>query len=102
VLVPGGRLCIAVVHPLNSSGRFEGDQPDHDAAFTIRGSYLAAFAYRDDVERNGLRMSFHGQHRPLESYTVGLEQAGFVVEAIREVPSTTRPTNGRKYRCSWT
>jgi hypothetical protein len=37
VLAPGGRLCAAIVHPLNSAGTFAGREPD--APFVITGSY---------------------------------------------------------------
>jgi hypothetical protein len=40
---PGGRLCLAIVHPINSAGKFEGERHDHDALFVIRGSYLDRF-----------------------------------------------------------
>src|SRR3954454_23200642 len=40
VLEPGGKFCIAIVHPLNSAGQFAGD--DAASPFTISGSYLDA------------------------------------------------------------
>jgi SAM-dependent methyltransferase len=82
ILKPGGRLCLAIVHPINSAGRFE--QKTVDAAFSIKGNYLQAFRYSDAVERSGLKMIFHSLHRPLESYFVALEEAGLLVEALRE------------------
>jgi SAM-dependent methyltransferase len=82
VLVPGGRLCLAIVHPINSAGRFETNTAD--APFMIRGDYLRAFNYSDTVERDGLSMTFHSQHRPLQSYFLALEEAGLLVEALRE------------------
>ena len=82
ILVAGGQLCFAVVHPLNSAGTFESRSPE--SRFLIEGSYLDSFRYADDIERDGIRMQFHSQHRPLESYSRALEKAGFVVEAIRE------------------
>lgn len=82
VLAPGGRLCMAIVHPLNSAGRFE--QASAEARFIIAGSYLDAFHYADTVERDGLSMTFHSRHRPLEDYFGALEAAGLVVEALRE------------------
>lgn len=41
------------------------------------------------VDRGGLRLTFHSEHRPLESYLRALEQAGLLTETIREprVPS---------------
>lgn len=85
VLSVGGQLCLAIVHPLNSAGRFEGERDDAGAPFVIRGSYLDTFRYHDDVDRDGLAMSFHSQHRPLQTYSLALENAGLVIESIREV-----------------
>ena len=82
VLEPGGHFCIAIVHPINSAGRFETERAD--APFAIKGDYLQHFQYADTVERDGLSMTFHSRHRPLEAYSVVLEESGFVVEAIRE------------------
>jgi SAM-dependent methyltransferase len=66
VLERGGRFCMAIVHPINSAGRFESNAAD--APFVIRGDYLGTFRYSDTVERDGLSMTFNSQHRPLESY----------------------------------
>jgi SAM-dependent methyltransferase len=82
VLKSGGRLCLAVVHPINSAGRFE--TVSAEASFVIKGDYLRPFDYSDAVERDGLSMTFHSRHRPLEGYFSALEQAGFLVEALRE------------------
>jgi ubiquinone/menaquinone biosynthesis C-methylase UbiE len=82
VLEPGGRLCLAVVHPLGSAGRFSGHEADDP--FVIAGSYLARFRYRDSVERNGLKMTFESEHRPIQWYFAALESAGFLVERLRE------------------
>ncbi len=84
VLEPGGHLCMAVVHPINSAGRFES--LDSDAAFVIKGSYLDPHPYVDRAERDGLRMTFSSLHQPLAAYFGALETAGFLVEAVREVP----------------
>ena len=78
VLVPGGRLCLAVVHPINAAGKFE------DASFVIAGSYLDSSIYRESVSRNGLDMTFVGRHVPLETYVDALADAGFVIERLRE------------------
>jgi SAM-dependent methyltransferase len=82
ILESGGRLCLAIVHPINSAGRFQ--QTTVDAPFIIQGEYLRAFRYADTVERAGLTMTFHSQHRPLEAYFMALEAAGLLVEALRE------------------
>ncbi len=83
VLKPDGRFCVAIVHPINSAGKFEGDVAA-DAPFIIKGDYLRSFAYADAVEREGRSMTFHSRHRSLESYFSALEAAGFLVEALRE------------------
>ena len=83
VLLRGGRACIAVVHPLSSSGTFENDQAD--SPFVISGSYLASSYYVDDVARDGLEVSFVSAHRPLEAYTEALTEAGLLLERVREI-----------------
>src|SRR5439155_12128869 len=45
VLEPGGRCCVAVVHPLNSAGEFMSEAGD--SPFVIKGSYLATSFYAD-------------------------------------------------------
>jgi SAM-dependent methyltransferase len=82
VLEPGGRLCVAIVHPLNSAGRFDGD--DADSPFTIAGSYLAASYYADSIARDGLEIEFVSAHRPLAAYAEALADAGLLIELLRE------------------
>jgi SAM-dependent methyltransferase len=98
ILVPGGRLCLAIVHPINSCGRFEASTAD--ACFVIPGDYLRPFRYSDQVERDGLSMTFHSQHRPLEAYFAALEEAGFFVEALRE-PSVPDQSVGSPAERRW-
>jgi SAM-dependent methyltransferase len=92
VLERGGRLCLAIVHPLNSAGKFESEDPA--SPFTIRGSYLEPFGYADEIERDGLHMRFESEHRPLAAYFDALQQAGLLVEALREPPV---PDNAIRY-----
>lgn len=84
VLEPGGRLCLAIVHPLNSAGSFRGEEPD--SPFVIAGSYLEPFRYTDEVERDGLAVTLTSDHRPLEAYFEALAAASFLVERLREHP----------------
>lgn len=84
VLQPGGRLCAAVVHPLNSAGEFAGEDPA--APFVIQGSYLHSTAYIDDMTRDGQRMRFASRHRPVQAYFDALHTAGLLVEQLREPP----------------
>jgi len=71
VLEPGGRLCAAIVHPLNRPSDRLANYFEHQRA-------------ADSVETNGLTMTFESIDRPLEYYTRALERAGFVIEALRE------------------
>jgi len=96
VLEPGGRLCAAIVHPINSAGRFESDTAS--APFRIDGSYLARFDYTDRIERDGLTMTFHGRHRPLSDYFAALVEVGFTVEMLRE---PTVPDDASASRRNW-
>jgi SAM-dependent methyltransferase len=100
VLQPGGRFCLAIVHPLSSAGRFEGD--DAGSPFVIRGTYLGRFRYADEVERDGLSMIFESEHRPIQWYFGALESAGLLVERLREtdVPESeaTEPRHRRWQR----
>ena len=82
VLDASGRACIAIVHPLNSSGKFVDESAT--SPFVIRGTYLSEVPYTDRVARDGLTMTFHSRHRPLEAYARALERAGLVLDAIRE------------------
>jgi SAM-dependent methyltransferase len=82
ILEPGGRVCFAIVHPINSAGHFE--RRAADSPFVIKGDYLRPFRYSDTVERDGLTMIFHSQHRPIAAYFSALEEAGFLIEALRE------------------
>ena len=83
VLEPGGRLCAAIPHPVNSAGVFQGRGPD--APFLIEGSYLDTAPADWTLDRGGITMTFHSEHRPLEAYSRALEAAGLLTEAIREI-----------------
>jgi SAM-dependent methyltransferase len=82
VLQPGGRLCLAIVHPFGSAGSFEGEQAD--SPFVVRGSYLDRFYYQDDLARGGIELTIVSAHRPLHAYVDALADAGFVIERLAE------------------
>jgi SAM-dependent methyltransferase len=82
VLRPNGRLCIAIVHPVNSAGTWERD--DAESPLVIAGSYLGTFEYAETFSRDGLEMTFASVHRPLEAFTEALAGSGFVIERLRE------------------
>jgi SAM-dependent methyltransferase len=93
VLAPGGRFCLAVVHPINSAGLFSSSEAD--SPFVIEGSYFEPYRIVERVERDGLPMTFAAQHRSLEDYLRPLESAGFLVEAVREIEDSTDPPGSR-------
>ena len=78
VLSRGGRFCLAVVHPLDGAGSFE------DGAFVIRGSYFEPEPKLWESERDGIHVTFYDRALPLERLARACEDAGLVVEAVRE------------------
>lgn len=100
VLQPDGRLCLAVVHPFNSAGRFARD--DAMSPFVVEGSYLERFRYEDSLVRDGFAMTFVSEHRPIGAYAGAIADAGMVVERLREpnVPESAivRPRSRRWQR----
>lgn len=78
ILEPGGRLTMAIVHPMNSFNAAPTD------------SYFQRSLLADKVDRDGLTITFHMEHRPLQTYTEALVDSGFVIERVRE-PGTTDP-----------
>ena len=99
VIRPGGWLCAAVVHPLNSSGRFESLDPE--ATFRLDGPYLTERKYVDEGGRDGIHMRFASYHRPLGSYFRELERQGLVVDRLREVTVDPRSVEARQDRNRW-
>jgi SAM-dependent methyltransferase len=93
LLEPGGRFCVAIVHPINSAGLFVSQEPDSD--FVIRKSYLERRRESEFFERDGHPLTFNSEHRPLETYFAALERVGFVTERLREIPDTTAPHGDR-------
>ena len=86
VLAPGGRLCASIVHPINSAGSFTSEAAD--SPFVLDESYLDDRRYVDELERDGLTMTFHSLHHSFEAYSRALEAAGLLLEAVREPPAT--------------
>jgi SAM-dependent methyltransferase len=82
VLAPGGRFCLAIVHPFSSAGKFT--EREADAPFVVAGSYLDESRTDLTVERDGLTMRFVSRHAPLETYVDQLAAVGLLVERLRE------------------
>src|SRR4051812_7455373 len=89
VLEPGGRLCIAILHPMQSA-----DLGVNEVRYFDERQYCAV------IERDGLRMPFHSRHRTLEAFTGALRASGFVIEDLREPmpsPEQVREVPRREY-----
>ncbi|MGW7684751.1 class I SAM-dependent methyltransferase [Kribbella sp. NPDC054772] len=82
ILAVGGKLVMAIVHPLNSAGSFDTDAAN--PPFVIRDAYTEPRHYTTTRKRDGLSMTYHGIHRPLQTYTEALADAGLVIERLRE------------------
>jgi SAM-dependent methyltransferase len=85
VLMPGGRLCVCVTHPTADAGKFQSKRPD--APFVIPGAYLGRHRFEEDFERDGLQITFSGWRYSLEEYARALEDAGLLIERLREPPA---------------
>lgn len=89
VLEPGGRVVVAVVHPINSAHELDREHPESN--LVLVRDYFDRRRYRDEIERNGLRMTFESRHWTLQDYFEALLSAGFTVEALREVGDPQHP-----------
>jgi SAM-dependent methyltransferase len=87
VLEGGGSFVVAVVHPINSGHELDREHPESRLVMTE--NYFDRRRYRDTIERDGLAMTFESRHWTLQDYFDALGTAGFVVEALREIPGTS-------------
>lgn len=71
VLAPGGRMCVAITHPITNPG-------------DRRSPYFESTRFREEVERDGLSVVFSGWSHPLGTFTEAIERAGLLIEAVRE------------------
>jgi ubiquinone/menaquinone biosynthesis C-methylase UbiE len=72
VLVPGGALCLSVLHPVNTWGDI-GEQ-----------RYFEVVGYSETIEAGEDRVTVHDTHRSLQSYFDALQRAGFLTERVLE------------------
>jgi SAM-dependent methyltransferase len=94
VLVPGGHLCGAITHPMQTAGEFYGRETD--APFVIRGSYFEPRRVGGKPYiRDGMSMTFHSIHRPLQDYFAAMSAAGLAVDRLLETPDYSAPPGDR-------
>ena len=82
ILIPGGRFCVCVTHPINEAGRF--DSRAADARFVVTDTYFGRRRFEATEARAGLTMTFRGWSYALEEYARAFERAGFLIERIAE------------------
>ena len=92
-LEPSGTFVFAIVHPMNSAGRSAPVSPDDERLppFVVTESYLEHRHYADEMERDGRFMRFESLHRPLEAFSRALQDAGFLIETLREIGDVSDP-----------
>ncbi|MGB2693682.1 MAG: class I SAM-dependent methyltransferase [Dehalococcoidia bacterium] len=91
VVKPSGHFCLCVAHPMTDVGRVK--EPSADGDLVISGSYFEQQCVNDTVTKDGLTMTFHGWTYTLEDYVRALEEAGFLIERVREpIPSSEQVT----------
>jgi SAM-dependent methyltransferase len=81
VLTPGGRLCACVTHPMQDASTWEDDR---ESPLVVTEHYLEQRRMQLRIERDGLDFTFDGWCLPLEAYARALENAGLLIEALRE------------------
>jgi hypothetical protein len=69
------------VHPFISA---QDEDTMHGPSFRLSGPYLESRRYTDQIERDGLTMTFSSMHRPLSAYTSALFGQGMVITALTE------------------
>ena len=86
VVKPAGHFCVCVAHPMTDVDRL--NEPSEEGDLAIAGSYFEHQRVDETVTKDGLEMTFHGWTYTLEDYVRALEEAGFLIECVREpVPS---------------
>ncbi len=79
VLRPGGRLCACVTHPMADAGGWRDDEH-----YAVTEPYLEQREMHVPIQRDGLAFTFEGPAYPLQTYAAALEDAGLLIEALRE------------------
>jgi SAM-dependent methyltransferase len=87
VLDPGGHMCVCVTHPLSNAGSFESESR---STFHISESYFGRRKFEGTFGSDGLTITFRGWSMALEDYMRAFEDAGLLLEVLREpVPTST-------------
>lgn len=94
VLASGGYLCGAITHPFQTAGEFVSRDPY--APFVVTGSYFDVHRVGGKpYVRDGMSMTFHSVHRPLQDYVSAFTTAGMSIDRLVEVQDLSAPPSDR-------
>lgn len=82
VLRPGGVLCAAIVHPSFSAGLVP--PPDRTSTHLWQESYYATRTYAETVKHDGLAVTLHSVHRPLDAHVSAVTSTGLILDVVQE------------------
>ena len=99
VLKPSGHLCLCVAHPMTDVGRVK--EPSADGELVISGSYFDHQCVNETATKDSLKMTFHGWTYTLEDYVRALEEAGFLIERVREPKPSAEHVEQRPSLAGW-
>jgi hypothetical protein len=85
VLTGSGHLCVCVTHPFAGAGDW-----GEDGRFVVTRPDLQGGPFHVSVEREGLRMEVDGFAHSLERYARAVQDAGLVIESVREPSGDAR------------
>jgi len=85
VLADGGKLALAIVHPMYSGGTFSPAGKTPDGNFVIQRSYFKPELCISSDSRDSLSVTFYREHRPLQNYVQALLEAGFSIDQLHEL-----------------
>ena len=94
-----GYFCLCVAHPMTDVGRVKELSAEGD--LVISGSYFEHRRVNETVTKDGLTMTFHGWTYTLEDYVRALEEAGFLVERVREPLPSAEQVAQRPSLAGW-
>lgn len=78
----GGRVCMAIAHPLQGIGDFAGT--DRQRRYVIDRPYFEERRLTYWLDEGGSRVALNFRYRPVSAYTSAFERAGLLVESLRE------------------
>ena len=89
VLEEGGRLALAVIHPINSAHLYEPE--NREGPLVLADDYFDRRHYADTIERDDLKMTFESRHWTFEDYFEAILGAGFRIDRLREIGDPDHP-----------